>query len=645
VAAAIIVAAGVSAYANSFSGVFLYDDFDSITLNPHIRQLWPLSEATSRPLRDAAETVSTRPLLSLTFALNHRLGGLDPTGFHAVNLLIHLTNGLLAFAILRRTLLLPALGRFEPQATAFALAVALLWTVHPLNTSSVTYVVQRAESLGGLLLLVTLFCAVRSWTAPHSRAWAAASVVACAAGISAKETVAAAPLIVLAYDATFIAGTMRGALRARPLWYLGLAATWLIAVGLLSSDTATLVDRSQSLRYLASQPGILLHYLRLAVWPSPLVMSYHWPLASTAGQVLLPLAVVGAMLVGTAWALAKRHWLGVMGAAFFLVLAPSSSIFALTQPIMEHRMYVPLVAVLIVLVAVADRGLSRLAPRLDGRAALYLRATAVVAVASLLTVLTLRRNADYRSEIGFWLGNAAEQPADSIALLQLGRAYLKDDDPARAHEALARAAALDPGFSDIRNELGRALLGLERPAEAQAEFEEAVRLSPGFALAHNNLGIALERQGNLEEAAVRFERALELSPDLDLARRNLARSRAALGTALARQGRVEEGRAQLERAVATDPDNADARINLGVVLANSGDSARALEHFERAAALAPDRPLVHLNLGLALEQRGDLEGAARAFEAEIRVDPGSKPARDALLRVNQALGATRGTAP
>jgi Flp pilus assembly protein TadD len=639
------VTAGVAAYANSFSGVFLYDDFDSITLNPHIRRLWPLSEATSRPLRDAAETVSTRPLLSLSFALNYRLGGLDPAGFHAVNLLIHLVNALLAFAILRRTLLLPALGQSEPRATAVAFAIALLWTVHPLNTSSVTYVVQRAESLGCLLLLVTLFCAISSWTRPHSRAWAVASVVACAAGIAAKETVAAAPLVVLAYDATFIAGTMLGALRARPLWYLALAATWLIAIGLLSSDTETLVDRGQSYRYLLSQPGIVLHYLRLTVWPVPLVMSYHWPLASNLAEVALPLAVVGTLLAITAWALAVRHWLGIVGAAFFLVLAPTSSIFALTQPIMEHRMYAPLIGVLAVLVAATDGGLSRLAPRLDDRAARYVRAALVVLVASCLIILTLRRNADYRSEVGFWLDNAAKQPADSIALLQLGRAYLKEDDPARAHEALARSAALDPGFSDVRNELGRALVGLERPAEAQVEFEEAIRLSPGFALAHNNLGISLERQGMLDQAALRFERALELSPSLDLARSNLARVRAALGTALARQGRVEEGRAQLERALAADADNVDARINLGVVLAGSGDVAGALANFERAAALAPDRPLVHLNLGMALEQRGDLAGAARAFEGELRIDPASRPAHDALLRVQQALGTERTAAP
>jgi tetratricopeptide (TPR) repeat protein len=149
----------------------------------------------------------------------------------------------------------------------------------------------------------------------------------------------------------------------------------------------------------------------------------------------------------------------------------------------------------------------------------------------------------------------------------------------------------------------------------------------------------------LDQAALRFERALELSPSLDLARSNLARVRAALGTALARQGRVEEGRAQLERALAADADNVDARINLGVVLAGSGDVAGALANFERAAALAPDRPLVHLNLGMALEQRGDLAGAARAFEGELRIDPASRPAHDALLRVQQALGTERTAAP
>src|SRR5688572_15880564 len=156
-----LVVIGALVWSTSLGGVFLYDDYDSITLNPHIRRLWPLSEAMSRPLAGAAETVSTRPLLSLTFALEYALHGLDLRAMHALNIAIHLACASLLFGFLARTLRgvqnppraiagTAGLSDFRTVTTrlgatpeGFAFAVTLLWLVHPLHTSSVTYVVQR----------------------------------------------------------------------------------------------------------------------------------------------------------------------------------------------------------------------------------------------------------------------------------------------------------------------------------------------------------------------------------------------------------------------------------------------------------------------------------------------------------------------
>ena len=128
----LIVLAGVFAYWNSFDGVFLQDDLKSIRDNPHIRVLLPLSESMSLPLWSTGTTVDGRPLLSLSFALNHRLFGPEPWGFHLVNLLIHLSAGLLLFGILRRTLDLPRFReRYERRGAWLAMAAALIWVVHP----------------------------------------------------------------------------------------------------------------------------------------------------------------------------------------------------------------------------------------------------------------------------------------------------------------------------------------------------------------------------------------------------------------------------------------------------------------------------------------------------------------------------------
>jgi hypothetical protein len=163
----VIVAAGFAAYHNSFHGPFVFDDASSIVTNPTIRTLWPLTEPLTPP--SANVTAQGRPLLNLSLAINYALGGTAVQGYHVGNFLIHACAALTLFGIVRRTLrrrwavetrpshrptALSAgdvnLRKGHDHATWFALAVAVLWTVHPLQTESVTYIIQRAESLVGL---------------------------------------------------------------------------------------------------------------------------------------------------------------------------------------------------------------------------------------------------------------------------------------------------------------------------------------------------------------------------------------------------------------------------------------------------------------------------------------------------------------
>jgi hypothetical protein len=160
-AVACLVGAILAAYHNSFSGPFVFDDGPAILGNPTIRHLSALGEVLSPP-REAGQTVGGRPMVNLSLAVNYALGGEDVRGYHIFNLIVHTLGALALFGIVRRTLLQPVLReRFGSAATPLALAVALLWAVHPLLTESVTYVIQRAESLMGLFYLLTLYCFIR----------------------------------------------------------------------------------------------------------------------------------------------------------------------------------------------------------------------------------------------------------------------------------------------------------------------------------------------------------------------------------------------------------------------------------------------------------------------------------------------------
>src|SRR5687768_14114124 len=144
---ATLVAAIVSAYFNSLGAPFVFDDLLAIPENPTIRRLWPLTDVLFPP-RGEGLSVEGRPVLNLTLAFNYAIGGTAVRGYHVVNLAIHSLATLTLFGLLRRTLLLPRLReRFGRDALPLSAIIAVLWSLHPLQTESVTYVIQRAESL------------------------------------------------------------------------------------------------------------------------------------------------------------------------------------------------------------------------------------------------------------------------------------------------------------------------------------------------------------------------------------------------------------------------------------------------------------------------------------------------------------------
>ncbi|HEX3730708.1 MAG TPA: hypothetical protein VHV47_12935, partial [Opitutaceae bacterium] len=203
--AALIAAAAGWAYRNSFAAPLLMDDERSIAANASLRHLWPPSSVLAAP---PFSGVSGRPVLNFSFALNYAWGGLSVGGYHAVNLLLHVLAGLTLAGIVRRTV--------RGEGTALlGFAAGLLWTLHPLQTESVTYLSERAEVLMGLCYLLTLYAFIRGRLV--------LSVLACLLGMATKESMVTAPFLVFAYDTVFVGGSPRAAWRQRRGYYVALA--------------------------------------------------------------------------------------------------------------------------------------------------------------------------------------------------------------------------------------------------------------------------------------------------------------------------------------------------------------------------------------------------------------------------------------
>lgn len=532
----------------------------------------------------------------------------------------------------------------KKHAQWLAFAVAGLWALHPLQTETVISIAQRSEGLCSLFYLLTLYAFVRgsetggalvpqrggaSAPTPTSRSWLIVSVIACLAGMASKEIMATAPIVVLLYDRTFAAGSFAGAWRQRRAYYTALASTWVL-LGWLVVRGAGARGASAGMGlgvswwdYLLTQARALTLYLKLAVWPHPLVLDYGAGLDHSLAAVWWQGLVVLSLLLLTVLALVRRPVAGFVGAWFFLLLGPSSSVIPLvTQTIAEHRMYLALVGVVVTGVwAVGHWGAAK--------------ARGVLAVLGVVYgALTVARVRDYADGLTLWTDTVEKFPTSARAHNNLG---LELDRRGRSAEALnqfARAVAIDPRYVSAYYNWGLTLLGQGRVPDAVQKFESAVGLAPGHADAQLALGNALMRAGAAADAVPHYEAALAAAPGAPDAHYNL-------GVALVEAGRAGDAVTHLRIALQDDPNRAETHYQLGRAHELLGEREAAERRYIETIQLDPNHVGAHRKLGLLLARREQLDAAAEHFGAVLRLEPGDADTQANLGNVFLLQGRTR----
>jgi Tfp pilus assembly protein PilF len=519
-AAALFVAVLV-VYGNNWHGAFVLDDVPWILNNANIRSLWPIW----RPLLS-----TSRPVVQWSLALNYAMGGLNLVSYHLVNNLIHALTALVLFGVVRRTLRMEKFApTFGDAADGVGFAVALLWALHPLDTESVTYVIQRSESMAGLFVVFTLYCVIRGAAAERTTAWNVLAVLSCALAVGSKPAAMVVPLLVLAYDWTFLAVTGSKLWHRRWRLYVGLMPSWLlVAVFLIAGKrewmgSAGVVSGARAipwLGYAKLQPGVVLHYLRLSLWPDRLCLLYGRPQPPSELLLWMQCGVMGVLLIITAWLLARKSAAGFAGAWFFVTLAPTSSVIPLLHPVFEHRMYLPLMAVVAVIVCAAYR-VFRNCGATDGSGR-WLSVATLVLAGFALGMTTMRRNMDYGTEVSIWSDTAQKAPTNPDARYGLGLALVTAGQVDQAGMAFAEALRLKPDFAQVHYDWGLALVKAGRETEGLEHFTAALKINPRYAEAADGIGVILYHQGKLDEAIQRFFEATRLNPDDAQAQHNLA---------------------------------------------------------------------------------------------------------------------------
>jgi tetratricopeptide (TPR) repeat protein len=574
VAVVVLLVAVAAVYGRSLDAPFIFDDVDGIENNESIFTLWPLVGTAEHrgPLNPPSDLPSAgRPVVNLSLAANYRWGGLNPYGYHAFNLAIHSFSALLLWAIVRRTLLLPSFaGRFDMSAGWLAVTAALLWALHPLQTEAVVYVTQRSELLMALFYLATLYASLRYWStaSQHSTqraVWLALVVFASLAGMASKEVMVSAPLMVLLFDRAFVSGSLGGALRRSWPLYVGLTCTWLLLlalnIGSPRGKSAGFGLGPPLISWWMTQSQVLLMYLKLVVWPSPLLIHYRLPYLETFSQgwvyVIPALALIGITLT-LLW---RNHPVGYLLAWLFVVLSPTSVVPIFTEIAAERRMYLPLASLVVLIVVggyvLAQQVFKRPVSALQ-RPRLAILAP-MVALAIALGLVSANRLRAYQDPTALWREVVQYQPQNALAHGNLGSLYAKSGRLAEGIEELRTAVSLDPDDHTALANLGQALTDTGQLDEAIDKLHAALARAPDDPLALNNLGVALIHADRNAEAIDPLARAVRVRPQFAMAHNNL-------GGALSAVGKNAEAIDQFRQALRIDPNLVVARENLGVLL-------------------------------------------------------------------------------
>jgi len=516
-----------------------------------------------------------RQLTFFSFYLNHLVGGVSPGGYHLVNVALHIANAVLLFFLL---------GRFFERWIAIAAAAVFL--VHPIQSEPVLYIYQRSVLLACFFSLLGLIALV------ERRHWLA--VLFFFLAFEGKESAIAIPLAVAALyerrlSAVIYSGGALPRLRFADRRYriALLAGAIVLAVSTLGilvywqEQTVGVgaADQISPLKYLLAETRVIYTYLRLLFFPYPQSLEYEFPASGGVLHIAGLLAIFGA-----AWWLFRHERWRVPGfsiLAFFILLAPTSSIIPSTDAAFEHRLYLPMLAFSLLAAWLLSR-----APR---------RTWIAVALLLILGVLTIRRGTVWSSEIALWEDTVKRAPGKARVWFNLGGAYL-NTDLAKARPAFLHAVELQPDFVEATYDLGVIEQRQQNWSRALAYYERTVEKNPQYWPAWNNMGNTLFAMGQRERAVQYFEKTLSLNRDYWPAQYNIA-------IVHFMSGRYADAVPRLRTVLDWSPDFREARQLLVLSIARTGNRRAADEEMKKLGEvtaaesrttptmiLAPNRP-------------------------------------------------------
>lgn len=587
-----------AAYQPALRGGFVWDDDAYVSENPLLHDLDGLKRIWT-----TTETPQYYPLVFTTFWVEYQLWGLAPTGYHVVNVLLHVVNALLIGLALRMLDL------------RWAWWVAFLFALHPVHVESVAWITERKNVLSALFYLLSLIAYLR-FDSRRLRRYYAIALLFFACALLSKTVTSTLPVVLL----LVLWFRKKKLSRSDLLNLLPFFATAL-AMGLVTVRLEEgMIDAVRGeFDFTVVQRGLiaaraLVFYVGKLLWPHPLVFNYpRWEL--DGGSWIFPAAVVAVLAAAALLVLAwRRGNRGVVCAGLFypLTLFPALGLFNVYpfrySFVADHFQYLASIGIFVLVVAGADT-LARGAGQRIGRNAWRAAGVATVAV---LAVLTWSQASAYRDLEALWRDTAAKNPASWIAHSNLALILLERGEHAAALERFDRAIKANPRSAESHTGRGMAQARLGRHADAIRDFDRALELDPSYPQAYIQRGELLLQRGENERAVADLTRVLDANPGYLDAYRIRARANMALG-------RFDPAIADLNEAIGLGA-GIEALNDRGAANLAAGRIDAALDDFERALALEPGRSDIRHNRAVALARAGRIDAALSELDQVLRED-------------------------
>jgi tetratricopeptide (TPR) repeat protein len=658
----LFVALSFLIYSNSLDVPFVFDDVLRIQENPQVR----IDNFSFAELRDAAfakKSTENRPVANITFALNYYFHQYILPGYHVVNIIIHILNGILLYLFINLTLTLlktDSKNSFSESINSSSIAffTALFWLVNPVHTQSVTYIVQRQNSLAAMFFIMSFLSYIKgrisqrqgsgttksdkeaktnlqkgksSKLKSQSKAiplkfgrslhylWFACSALCWMLALGCKENAAILPFFIVLYEWYFFQDLSREWLKRNLKYFLGIFILFcLIAVLYLGSDPSEMILDNRDyankeftfFERVMTEFRVVIYYLGLLLYPHPsrLRLDYDFPLSHSLIDPVTTLLSLGAIIgfIALAFYLARKDRLiSFCIFWFFGNLIIESSIIPLAI-IFEHRTYLPSMLVCLVVVILAFR---------------YIRQKWVVtglmcAAVLVFSIWTYQRNMVWKDAVFLWTDNVKKSPNKARPRKNLADAIFKEGKLEKAIFHFQEAIKMDPEDEKSHLLLGKALNGLGRVDEAICHYSEALRIKPEYPEALVQLGNALESQGNNDEAIRHYTEALRIKPHYEGALNNM-------GVAMMRRGRLEDAIHYFSKVVQINPEFVQAYNNMGYILAQQGRIDEAIRNYEKALSIEPDFIQALNNLAVVYTGKGEYDKAISLFKKIIGLRPDS----------------------